>query len=190
MCGRYVIKSRLEVVEKRFGVKAKTPQEYRRSPNVAIGERAPVVLNTHPKELRFLHFGLTPFWAKKRMYLINARSEGNHNQEDNPDFTGGMGILQKPAFRKPIRSQRCLVVADAFLEGPKDKRLSEPYVFYPVARKGPFAMAGIWDTWQDPQTGEPYASFAIITTVANSLVAKMGHHRSPVMSDRTCAPNT
>ena len=181
MCGRYVIKSRLEIVEKRFEAKAKHPEWYQRSPNVAIGERAPVILNTAPKEIRFLHFGLTPFWARKRMYIINARSEGNNNKSDDPHYTGGMGILQKPAFRKPIRSQRCLVIADAFLEGPRDKRLSEPYVFYPTERKGPFAMAGIWDVWTDPVSGEEYGSFAIITTVANRLVAAMRHHRSPVV---------
>ncbi len=181
MCGRYVIKSSLKVVEKRFDSVVQEPELYTPSPNVAIGEPAPVILNRAPKQIVFYHFGLTPFWAKKRMYIINARSEGDHNKDNSPLYTGGMGILQKPAFRKPIRSQRCLVIADAFLEGPKDKRLSKPYVFYPSVHKGPFAMAGIWDVWHHPETGASYGSFAIITTVANELVASMGHHRSPVI---------
>ncbi len=184
MCGRYVIKSRLEIVEKRFGVKAEQPQLYHRSPNIAIGELAPVILNTDRSHLRFLHFGLTPFWAKKRMYIINARSEGNNNPSNDPHYTGGKGILQKPAFRRPIRSRRCLIIADAFLEGPKDEGLSRPYVFYPLSPREPFAMAGIWDSWQNPESGERYESFAIITTVANNLVAKIGHERSPVVLSR------
>ena len=54
------------------------------------------------------------------MYLINARKEGDHNRANDPSYSGAAGILQKPSFRKPIRSQRCLVLADGFIEGPED----------------------------------------------------------------------
>ena len=117
-------------------------------------------------------------------YIINARSEGDHNKEDDPRYVGAMGILQKPMFRNAIRSQRCLVIADAFLEGSKSKRLSEPYVVYPQRGQGPFAMAGIWDEWVDVATGELCRSFAVVTTVSNQLLQKIGHHRSPVILDR------
>lgn len=42
-------------------------------------------------------------------------------------------------------------------------------------------MAGIWDTWLNQQTGEQVSSFCIITTTANSLMQKIGHHRMPVI---------
>ena len=184
MCGRYVLKTGIKAVEKKFNVVAAQPELYVPSPNVAIGEYAPVVASDAPGALQFFQFGFTPSWAKKRMYVINARSEGNHNKEDDPRYSGAMGILEKPMFRRAIRSQRCLVIADAFLEGSKTKRLSEPYVVYPQRGQAPFAMAGIWDEWVDTTTGDIHRSFAVITTVANALLQKIGHHRSPVILDR------
>jgi len=47
--------------------------------------------------------GLIPFWAKdaKAGYkMINARAET---------------IAEKPAFREPFQSRRCLIPADGFL---------------------------------------------------------------------------
>ncbi len=179
MCGRYVIHSTLHQIEKRYGVTTPHPEQYKPNPNVAVGEPAPVITQDQPRTLQFFHFGLTPFWAKKKLYILNARSEGNANPDNRPDYTGGFGILKKPAFRMPIRRQRCLVIADAFIEGPKDLGLARPYLFFPAYRQEPFSMAGIWDQWTDPSTGEIYHSFAIITTPANALVRQMGHHRAP-----------
>ncbi|MFZ4707672.1 MAG: SOS response-associated peptidase, partial [Bacteroidales bacterium] len=126
-------------------------------------------------------YPLTPFWAKSEMNLFNARSEGDSNQSDDPKVHGTMGIIQKKAFRKPIRSQRCLVIATAFIAGPKDVGLSKPYLFYLQKHKNPFAFAGIWDTWINPATLEKEDSFAIITTTANTLLQKIGEHRMPVI---------
>ena len=39
-----------------------------------------------------------------------------------------------------------------------------------LASGEPFAFAGLWETWQDPN-GEPVISCTIITTEANELVA-------------------
>ena len=84
-------------------------------------------------------------------------------------------------FRKAIRSQRCLVIADAFVEGTTTKKLSEPYLVYRGGNKRPFAMAGIWDEWLDKSTGEITKSFAIITTAPTPLMQKIPHHRSPLV---------
>lgn len=115
------------------------------------------------------------------MLIVNARSEGDYNKEDFPDFKGAKGITLKPAFRKPIRSQRCRVLASAFIEGPMYGALSKPYLVYLRNHKNPFAMAGIWDTWLNPATLEYINSFSIITTTANSLIKKIGHNRMPVI---------
>ena len=112
---------------------------------------------------------------------INARSEGDSNQSDDPKFHGAKGIIQKKAFRKPIRSQRCLVIATAFIAGPKDTGLAKPYLFYLQNHKNPFAFAGIWDTWINLATLEKENTFAIITTTANTLLQKIGQKRMPVI---------
>ena len=93
---------------------------------------------------------------------------------------GGWESSNKPAFRYAIRNSRCLVIADAFYEGPEKEKLSKPYLVY-LRERRPFAFAGIFSHWTHKETGEEWKTFAIITTVANELMQKLGHHRSPVI---------
>ena len=181
MCGRYVTVSKLSTIEKRFNVKATQPEQYHTNTNVSHGNLAPVITDQQPSALQFFQFGFTPSWAKKQFYMINARGEGDFNKENHPNYSGQKGIVNKPMFRKAIRSQRCLVVADAFIEGPKNEKLSKPYAVYLRDKKRPFSLAGIWDEWINQVTGEIVKSFAIITTVTNGVMDKIGHHRSPVV---------
>jgi putative SOS response-associated peptidase YedK len=115
------------------------------------------------------------------MNLFNARAEGDSNSDDNPTFRGAAGIILKKAFRKPIRSQRCLVITSAFIEGSSNLGLNKPYLIYLRDHQNPFAIAGIWDTWLNPATGFNEKSFAIITTTANSLLRQIGNKRMPVI---------
>lgn len=181
MCGRYTAVTKVKAIEKRFNVSSARPELFVPNTNISHGELAPVITNEKPGELQFFQFGFTPFWAKKQFYTINARAEGDSNKSDDPGYTGSMGIINKPMFRKAIRSQRCLVVADCFIEGPKKERLNKPYVVYLQNGERPFAMAGIWDEWVNTATGEITHSFAVITTVANNLMHQIQHHRSPVI---------
>jgi putative SOS response-associated peptidase YedK len=185
MCGRYVLVQKVELIEKRFNVKAPEGFDYQPSYNIVPGSYTPVITNENPRQLELFRFGLTPFWSKKPLLLINARAEGDHNAEDDPGYSGAKGIITKPSFRKPIRSQRCLVIADCFIEGTTKEKLLKPYVVYLKEGARPFAFAGIWDTWANPETGEIIRSFAIITTVANDLLQKIPHHRSPVILPRS-----
>ena len=115
------------------------------------------------------------------MYLFNARAEGDRNKENDPDYKGMKGIVNKPAFRKPIRSQRCFVIADCFIEGTIKEKLNKPFVVYLKEENRPFSFAGIYDSWVNKDTGELLNSFAIITTTANKLLQKLPHDRSPVI---------
>jgi putative SOS response-associated peptidase YedK len=47
-------------------------------------------------------------------------------------------------------------------------------------RYAPFGLAGVWENWKDPTSGEWVRTFAIITTDANELVADI-HERMPVI---------
>lgn len=181
MCGRYVLVQKAEVVEKRFNVTIPPEVEWTQSYNISPGQYAPVITNDNPREVQMFQFGMTPFWAKKPMYLFNARAEGDNNKGNDPNYKGSKGIITKPSFRKPIRSQRCLVIADCFIEGTVNEKLSKPYVVYLKEHVRPFAFAGLWDSWANKETGEIINSFSIITTVANKLLEKLPHHRSPVI---------
>jgi putative SOS response-associated peptidase YedK len=184
MCGRYILIQKAEVLEKRFGVIIPDAIKLVPSYNIAPGKFAPVITNTHPHEIQLFRFGMTPSWMDKPRLFINARAEGDHNPDNNPGYTGAKGIITKPAFRKVIRSQRCLVPADAFIEGPEKEKLNRPFVVYLRDKVRPFAFAGIWDGWENRESGELIYSFAIITTVANDLMQKIQHHRSPVILHR------
>jgi len=179
MCGRYTLVSKLEVIEERFQAKAAFAPYT--NPNISATDFAPVITSNSPHTITLMPFGMQPPWAKKSMLLLNARSEGDHNPENSTQYHGAMGIIQKPAFRKPIRQQRCLVLADAFIEGPEQERLQKPYLVYPKESESPFAFAGIWESWADLKSGEMRFGFAIITGAALDVVASFKHHRSPIV---------
>lgn len=187
MCGRFVQIIDVELFVKRFGVKAPSQITVRDNFNVSPGDMAYVITNDKPDELQAFKFGLTPHWAKKQMYLINARAEGDNNKDDDINYSGEAGIAKKPAFRTAIRSRRCLVLANGYFEGPAKERLSKPFHLHKKNQEV-FAFAGIWDTWADNNTGEVEHSFSIITTVANSETQKIGHHRSPVILEQIDEP--
>jgi putative SOS response-associated peptidase YedK len=42
------------------------------------------------------------------------------------------------------------------------------------------ALAGLWETWRAPSSGERIRSFAIVTTEPNELCARL-HNRMPVV---------
>jgi putative SOS response-associated peptidase YedK len=181
MCGRYVLVQKTEILEQRFNITAPKFLEWKPNYNITPGTYAPVITSDKPRELQLFQFGLTPFWAKKPMYLFNARSEGDKNKENAFDYHGSLDIITKPAFRKPIRSQRCLVIADAFIEGTTNEGLDKPYLVFQKDKKRPFAFAGIYDTWLNAANGEIVESFAIITTSANALMQQIPHHRCPLI---------
>ncbi len=50
--------------------------------------------------------------------------------------------------------------------------------------RSPFGIAGLWENWKDPATGEWTRTFAILTTPANDLVART-HDRMPAILNPT-----
>ena len=116
-------------------------------------------------------WGLIPSWQKEastgRLPPINARSESI--------ATNGM-------FKRAYASRRCLVPIDGYFEwrdihgAGKDK---QPYA---IAMKSgsPFALAGIYDDWRNPATGEMLRTFSLVTCAPNELMATI-HDRMPVI---------
>jgi putative SOS response-associated peptidase YedK len=58
---------------------------------------------------------------------------------------------------------------------------------YAIAMKdgAPFGIAGIWENWKEPASGEWIRTFAVITIDANEMVADI-HDRMPVIARRLC----
>ena len=167
MCGRYSFILEDEMIKERFGVTVRSAI-YKARYNCAPTQKLAVISNENPGELTLYRWGLIPFWAKDISIgnkLINAKSET---------------ILEKPSFKNSFKSKRCLVLSDGFYEWKKGT-VKTPFRI--TRRDGSaFAMAGIWDQWTNAE-GEEIRSFAILTTVPNSLMEKI-HDRMPVILDR------
>lgn len=181
MCGRYVISSKYERIRVAFEHPILNGPKFDANLFVLPGEYVPVISSANPNEIELMRFGFTPSWGSKKHFAINARAEGDRNKENTTNYKGGYGILQKPFFKTSIRQKRCLVIADAFIEGPHEEKLKKPYLVYPRNKQRPFTMAGVWDEWKNPDTGVLEHTFAIITYTSNDLMQRIGHHRSPVI---------
>lgn len=166
MCGRFTV-TKVNDIQTRFGVgEAKTLPGPRY--NVAPSQVMPVVLADKEgvNHLDFMKWGLVPFWSKepKAAYsTINARAEG---------------IEDKPTYRKPIRSQRCIIPADGFYEWQKTGNGKRPFFIHLISSEL-FGFAGLYDIYSD-KDGEELKTFTIITTEANELVEPI-HNRMPVI---------
>jgi len=166
VCGRFSLGGTVRV-----GQLFELPNWPETSPryNIAPGQDVPAVIRnreTAARESRLFRWGLVPFWAKDPTIgnrLINARAET---------------VAAKPAFRRPLRERRCLILADGFYEWEQRGRRKQPW-YIRMRDSRPFAFAGLWDRWQ-PASGEPIETCAIVTTEPNEVVGRV-HGRMPVI---------
>ena len=169
MCARYAYFSSGDIA-RRFEIREPIGYKINKSYNIGPGSINPTVIRQSPNSILMMKFGLVPYWAKDPSIgykMFNARSENIEN---------------KPSFRKPIKSQRCLIPCDGFYEWMtvtlEDKPEKVPW-YFSLKDKSTFSLAGIFDVWKDAEQKETY-SFAIITTTPNELIAKV-HDRMPVI---------
>jgi putative SOS response-associated peptidase YedK len=179
VCGRYYRRSDKQRIAEAFHL-GKLPDGFVLPPdyNVAPTTFQPVIRTdreTGERELVSMRWGMVPYYAKslaefKGIATINAKAET---------------LTTSGLWRVPFQRRRCLIPADGFYEWKKlGKATKQPYAFG-MADGEPFAFAGLWDAWKEPknspQTVDTWLqSFAIITTDANELTAKV-HSRMPVI---------
>ncbi|MFB4422057.1 SOS response-associated peptidase [Streptomyces sp. QL37] len=183
MCGRYAASRRPEDLAGLFGVEKWEPTETLEPDwNVAPTKEVYAVLDRPVKDaddqrpvrqLRALKWGLVPSWSKSPeggARMINARAETVH---------------EKPSFRRPFVSRRCILPADGYYEwvtGADERRLEEkgkkkrprkqPYFVTP-ADGSVFAMAGLYEFWRDrtlpdDHPGAWWVTCSVITTEAET----------------------
>ena len=117
------------------------------------------------RQLLFMKWGLVPFWAKGPAIgsmMINARAET---------------LLEKPAFKRLVARQRCVIPADSFYEWQRPK---EPLRIH-LDERPAFGFAGLYDHWHAPN-GDTWTSCTIITCAPNDFMAAI-HRRMPVILD-------
>ena len=165
-----------EEMEKRFNANLIDPEEYRPSYYYSAFSfpKIPVVPADSTNEIHQYFWGLVPSWSRDKEFASSIRTKtGNAKAET---------LTQKPSFRGPVKSKRCLVIIRGFFEWQKRNNESIPYYIY--LENGPiFTLAGLYDSWIDPESGEIRNTFSVITTKANSLLEKIHNtkKRMPVI---------
>ncbi|HSB73701.1 MAG TPA: SOS response-associated peptidase [Candidatus Methylomirabilis sp.] len=166
MCGRFSLGASAATLASHFNVQ----ETLARTGRYNIAPTQDVLTLVQPagagRQLRRMRWGLIPAWAKDPAIgnqLMNARAET---------------IAIKPAFRKSLRERRCLILTDGFYEWEAQGRRKQPW-FIRMRDGHPFAFAGLWDGWRDPE-GRHVESCTIITTTPNDLIQRF-HHRMPVI---------
>ncbi|MGI8852704.1 MAG: SOS response-associated peptidase [Methyloceanibacter sp.] len=177
MCGRVIQSSgplRLGIVEG-LNVSDSRMGNIRPCYNAAPSKELLVIRQNHKtgeRSLDLLKWGMIPHWcsdSRGGRKPINAKAES---------------VSSLPTFRDAYALRRCIVPIDGFFEwrAIRGAGWKQPYA---IAMKdgSPFGLAGLWENWRNPNTGEWERTFAIITVPSNELVGEV-HNRMPAILDR------
>jgi putative SOS response-associated peptidase YedK len=138
----------------------------------------PIVLKSHNTErtaIGLARFGLIPSWAKDDDFgrkTYNARAET---------------VAEKPSYKHAWSKRHyALALADAFYE-PNYESGRAVRTRIRQSDGQPMAIASIWDTWTEPESGEVIASFSMLTINADSHPVMSRLHK-PDDEKRTVVP--
>lgn len=168
MCGRYDLTESPQMLTLYFAL-SEMAGAYSNS-DVRPTNMAPIIRIEAGRRLaRLARWGLIPSWSKDdkiAQHTFNARAET---------------VAAKPSFRSAFKRRRCIIPISAFFEwqpmpGQKKKRKLR----FSSPERIPLAIAGLWERWVRPESGDSVESYTVITTAANSMMAKI-HDRMPVI---------
>ena len=128
----------------------------------------------HNGEWDLARWGLVPFWTKTleqatniRRQTVNARSES---------------MWQKPAFKEAANGGRCLIPVDGFFEFHHHGGKAYPFYIHLEGHPA-FFLAGLRQTWRNPESLDPEVTCSIVTTSANTFMTEI-HNKLPQPSER------
>ena len=174
MCTNYRPTRQAAWVREQFGVDL--PADY--PDEIYPGQASPIVVKSHQSgrvACGLARFGLIPAWAKDNTisrHTYNARHET---------------AAQKPSFKTAWRQRHYgLVLVDHFYEPSYETGRAVRWKIG-LASGAPFAIACLWDRWNDPETGEVIVSFSMLTMnadphpVMNRFHKAQDEKRTPVI---------
>lgn len=160
MCGRFYIENDIDDIIASYGIR-EVKNITTVKGEIYPGTNIPVVLNSKSRSLNFFRWGFKIGGLSRE--VINARVET---------------AAEKPAFRRALLKNRCLVPANAFFEWETKEKTK---IKYKISNKDSsiFSMAGIYDEFVD-KNNNFYFGVVLLTKKANGDMAKL-HHRMPVI---------
>lgn len=155
MCVQYLTTINVQWVKTRFDLNLPLNTAH----DVFPSYPGPIVLKSHNTErtaIGLARFGLLPAWAKEEAFgkkTYNARAET---------------VATKPSYRSAWKNRHyALALVDSFYE-PCYESGKAVRTRIRQANDEPMAIASIWDTWTDPNSGELVVSFSMLTINADS----------------------
>jgi putative SOS response-associated peptidase YedK len=131
-----------------------------------------VFTNVKPYDPQEYQWGLIPYWVKNSQTATTLM-----NQTLNAK---GESIFTKPAFKNSAFNKRCIVYLDAFYEHHHAHKQTFPYRIS-MKDDSPLPVAGLWDEWENRESGEIFKTVTLVTTKANPLLAKI--HNNPKLEE-------
>ncbi|HYX05731.1 MAG TPA: SOS response-associated peptidase [Bacteroidales bacterium] len=174
MCYTVEINIPRNELEKRFGARMRDEKDYKPGFFYSAFQLPELPVIAEEGIIDIFTWGLIPFWVKGESQADSIRKK---------TFNAKAETLQdKPSFRKAFQHNRCLVPAHGFFEWHTLNGKKYPY-YIRLKNDEPFTFAGLWDEWVNPETGEVFRTYSIITTDANSLLEKIHNtkKRMPVI---------
>ena len=174
MCVQYLTTVNIDWVKSHFDLDLPTSGAHDVFPTYP----GPIVLRSHNTDrtaIGMARFGLLPAWAKEETFgrkTYNARVET---------------VAQKHSYKHAwTKRHYALALADVFYEPCYESGKAVRTAIKQVNQE-PMAIASIWDTWTEPETGELIVSFSMLTIEAsNHLVMRRMH--KPEDEKRTVVP--
>jgi len=166
MFDRYSLATSAEQVQAFFSVDPHGLEKPRF--NAAPAQLLPVITLGSPG-LSHFYWGTAPEWSKNKPIgekIINTRVEQ---------------IIDRPTIKKQLKKQRCVIPADGFYGWKKiGKKTAVPYRFE-MKPKGLFAIAGLWDEYDD-ESGNMIHTFMIITVPAGNVVTGISERMPAILT--------
>lgn len=174
MCVQYLTTVNVDWVKSHFDLDLPAPNAYDVFPTYP----GPIVLRSHNTDrtaIGLARFGLLPAWAKEETFgrkTYNARAET---------------VAQKPSYKHAwTKRHYALALADTFYEPCYESGKAVRTAIKQVNQE-PMAIASIWDTWTEPETGELIVSFSMLTIDASNHSVMQRMHK-PEDEKRTVVP--
>lgn len=120
------------------------------------------IITTNP-EIQLMNWGLVPFWFKGQNRLDVSNKTLNARIET---------LDERSSFKHLWNRQHCLVPSTGFFDWQHQGKNRIPY-FIRCKDQALFSLAGMYDTWMNPQSQLLEHTFTIVTCEANELMAEI-----------------
>lgn len=117
-------------------------------------------------KLQVMQWGLIPRMAK-------PEDAERYNRENLFKNARAETLFEKWPWRMLWSHNRCIIPVTGFFEPHRLPDGKAQYYYTTLKDQEIFSIAGLWDEWTNPQTGEKVLSFVLITTEANAMMRKI-----------------